>query len=185
MDDKLLIEMFNCRSEEAIKCLSEKYGATMYSVSYNILNKHEDAEECVNDAYVGIWNAIPPTNPDSLCAFACRVTRNISLTRYKRNNAAKRKGMAHTDFEEISEFIPDERTVSEELEAKEITETLNFWLSKLNRENLYIFMRRYWYMDSVTDIAKNTELSDAAVYLRIDRMKKSLLKFLTERGILI
>ena len=185
MDDRQIIALFHARDEQAIPELTQKYGISMHRVSYNILKNQKDCEECVNDACLGVWNAIPPATPDPLLTFVLRIVRNISLARYKYNTAAKRNGHYNVSLSEISDCIPATQTVDDSLDAKALTEALNAWLKTLPKNNRYIFVRRYWYMDEVSDIAKSLWLSEAAVYLRIDRMKKSLAKFLTERSILI
>ncbi|MBR2621221.1 MAG: sigma-70 family RNA polymerase sigma factor [Clostridia bacterium] len=185
MTDEGIIELFFARSEKAIAALADKYGNAMHAVSFNILHNEQDTQECVNDAYLSVWNVIPPTHPDPLCAFVCRVCRNVSLTRYHYNKAEKRDGRYNVSLEEIAEIIPSDQTVEREMEDAILTQMLNDWLSELNKVNLYIFMRRYWFCEAVADIARATRLSEAAVYLRLDRMKKKLAKYLTERGILI
>lgn len=184
MDDKRIIELLFERSEEGIDELREKYGRAMYGVSYNILGSREDAEECVNDAYLSLWNLIPPERPSPLYAYACRIVRNISLTRLKHKTQAKRDG-DDISLNEIAELIPSDASVSDEFERAEITKCLNEWLETLPRDNLYIFMRKYWYMEKAERIAKALRISESAVYLRLDRMKKSLRKYLFERGIIV
>ena len=103
MDDEKIIELFFVRSEQAIKELDRKYGRKCHAVSYNILNNHQDAEECVNDAYLGAWNAIPPAKPDPLLAFVCKIVRNVSLKRYERNTAAKRNSRYDVSIEELGD----------------------------------------------------------------------------------
>lgn len=185
MTDEGIIELFFARSDKAIEALATKYGEAMRSVSYHILHNDQDVEECVNDAYLSVWNVIPPTRPNPLCAFVCRVCRNVSLTRYKYNKAQKRDGRYNVSLEEIAEIVPSEQTIEREIEDEALTMVLNDWLGGLNKRNLYVFMRRYWFCEAVTDIARATKLSEAAVYLRLDRMKKSLAKHLAERGILV
>ena len=185
VEDQQLIKLFFDRSDKAICHLADKYEKSMYTISYNILQNRQDAEECVNDSYLSLWNAIPPARPDPLYSFVCRVTRNISLTRYKYNSAYKRDRANQVSFEEIADCFPADSDVTAEMEKEEITKILNMWLDTLNKDNLYIFMRRYWYMDSVSDISTNMQITQAAVYLRIDRMKKSLYKYLTERGVVV
>jgi RNA polymerase sigma-70 factor (ECF subfamily) len=185
IQDDYIIELFFARSDKAIEALATKYGEAMRSVSYHILHNDQDVEECVNDAYLSVWNVIPPTRPNPLGAFVCRVCRNVSLTRYKYNKAQKRDGRYNVSLEEIAEIVPSERTVQREIEDEALTQALNDWLGGLNKLNLYVFMRRYWFCEAVTDIARATKLSEAAVYLRLDRMKKRLAKHLMERGILV
>ena len=185
MDDRRIIALFHARLEDAITELQNKYGTAMHSISYNILHNKEDSEECVNDACLGVWNAVPPAKPDPLRTFVLRIVRNISLTRYKHNKAAKRNGHFNVSLSEISDCIPADKTLDEEIETMELTAALNTWLGTQSEENRYIFIRRYWYMDEVKAISKNLSLSDAAVYLRLDRMKKNLATYLVERSFLV
>ena len=185
MDDQQIIALFHARDEQAIKELTSKYGISMHKISYNILQNHEDSRECVNDACLGVWNTVPPAAPNPLLTFVLRIVRNISLSRYKYNTAAKRNGHYNVSLSEISDCIPEAQSLDDRLDTKEITLALNTWLKDLPKNNRYIFVRRYWYMDEVSDIAKSLWLSEAAVYLRIDRMKKSLANFLAERSFLI
>lgn len=183
MDDQELVQLFLNRSDVAIRKLESQYGAVMFSISYNILQNREDAEECVNDAYLALWNAIPPAQPHSLFSFSCKFVRNISLTKYKYNTAEKRNIHKIISWETVEDCIPENMLVSEETERERLTKIWNDWLGKLNRENRYIFIRKYWYMDSVSQIAKKIKLSEAAIYLRIDRMKKGLAKYLKQKGV--
>ena len=183
MTDEYIIQLFFARSDKALEAVAARYGEAMYRISHNILQNEQDAKECVNDAYLALWNAIPPANPNPLCAFACRVCRNISLTRYKHDRAAKRDRRGDVSFEELSDLVPSESAPDREWTAGEITQAINDFLGGLDSVNLYVFMRRYWFGDAVGDIARATRLSEAAVYLRLDRMKKALAKYLKKRGI--
>lgn len=185
IQDEHIISLFFDRSERAIEALADAHGRAMRAVSLRILHNEQDADECLNDAYLGVWNAIPPALPSALGAFACRICRNVSLTRYHYNKAARRDTSANVSLEEIADLLPDDRTVEREMDNAAITQALNDFLGGLNPTNLYVFMRRYWFFDAVPTIAKATGLTEAAVYLRLDRMKKSLAKHLEERGILI
>ncbi len=178
MTDEHIIELFFARSDEALEAVATQYGDAMYRVSHNILQNEQDAKECVNDAYLALWNAIPPARPNPLCAFACRICRNISLTRYKHDRAAKRDRRGDVSLEQIGDLAGGERDHGQ----AELTHILNDWLGGLNEINRYIFMRRYWFYDAVADIARATRMSEAAIYLRLDRMKKNLSKFLNKRG---
>lgn len=185
MDDKSIIDLYFDRDDRAIGETAEKYGKTMHSVSYNILKNDLDAEECVNDAYLGTWNSIPPTVPASLCAFVCRITRNRSLDRYRAKTAEKRRASGAVSLEEIADILPDDKSVNSQLECERISRLFDRWLKEQSRVNRYIFIRRYWYMDAPEVIARNAGLSLSAVYARIDRMKKRLYLFLTENEVLI
>lgn len=115
MDDAKIIELFFERSEQAIRELDVKYGKICHNISYNIVNNRQDAEECVNDAYFGVWNAIPPLHPNSLLPYIVKTVRNISLKRYWRKEAAKRSGGYSIALEEIEDCIADRKTVEDEL----------------------------------------------------------------------
>ncbi len=184
MDDRLIVEMLFDRSETALQQISQKYQKTLFGISYNILRSREDAEECVNDTYLGIWKAIPPARPQSLLAFICRIVRNISLTRYRRLNAQKRDRANELSLEQVADFLSDDEFSSHNFEQHELKLLFDEFLQGLRAENRYIFIRRYWYMDDISAIAGRLGLSDAAVYLRIDRMKKNLKTFLREKGVL-
>lgn len=183
--DEHIISLFFDRSERAIEALAGAHGKAMRAVSLRILHNEQDADECLNDAYLGVWNAIPPARPSALGAFACRICRNVSLTRYHYNKATRRDAAATVSLEEIADVLPDDTNVEREMENAAITQALNDFLGGLNPTNLYVFMRRYWFFDAVGDIAFAAGLTEAAVYLRLDRMKKRLAKHLEERGILI
>ena len=183
ISDEHIIKLFFDRSERAIKALADAHGRAMRAVSMRILQNEQDAEECLNDAYLGVWNAIPPAQPSVLCAFACRICRNVSLTRYHYNRATKRDYAATVRLEEIADVLPDGETVESRLEHAALTEAFNDFLAALDQTNLYVFMRRYWFFDEVRDIAQSAHLTEAALYLRLDRMKKRLAKHLAERGI--
>ena len=185
MDDERIIQLFFDRNDLALEETAKKYGKSMYSVSYNILKNHLDAEECVNDAYVGTWNSIPPTVPTSLCSFVCRITRNRSLDRYRARTAQKRHAEGTVSLEEVADCLPSESRVDSELEGERISRIFDLWLYRQSSTNRYIFIRRYWYMDSPEDIAASARISVSAVYARIDRMKKRLYVFLKERNVLI
>lgn len=182
--DSQIIELFFARSESAIERLSEKYGPSMQNLSQNILHSVPDAEECVSDACLALWNAIPPERPNPLRAYALKITRNLSLTRLRAIRAAKRDAGETLPLDEIADFVPGGDEVESAVECSELTRILNDWLSGLDRVNLYIFMRRYWYADSAETVAGRTGLSVSAVYLRTQRMKASLYKRLQKEGVL-
>ena len=184
MTDEKIIELFFLRSEQAISELDKKYGRTCYSVSYNILNNSQDAEECVNDAYLGLWNAIPPARPDPLRAFVLKTVRNISLKRYEKNTAAKRNSHYDVAMEELEDCLATPAGVEEEIEERRLTEIIEAFLGSLTEENRVIFMRRYWFSDSYADIAGRVGLTKKNVSVRLTRIRRELRKYLTERGVL-
>ena len=184
MDDGKIIELFFARSGDAVSELDKKYGRTMMALSKNILHNEQDAEECLNDAYLGIWHAIPPEKPSPLSAYVHKVIRNVSLKRYRRNTAAKRDARNTVSIEEIADILPDNYDVTEQITESELSDVLNSYLSRLDRVNLYIFMHKYWYFDPVSEISEKLGMTEAAVYLRLQRMKNGLNKHLIQKGVM-
>ncbi|MBE6037488.1 MAG: sigma-70 family RNA polymerase sigma factor [Clostridiales bacterium] len=182
MNDERIIDLFFQRSEEAIRALDQTYGKLCRQIAGNILQDHHDAEECVNDAYFGLWNAIPPARPDPLRAYLCRVVRNISLDRYHKNSAAKRNGKFDAALSELEQVLSAPNTVESELEGKELTRLLEQFLDTQTEENRVIFLRRYWFYDSYEEIARQTGLAEKTVSVRLVRIRKKLRKWLSERG---
>ena len=154
IDDEKIIELFFERSEQAIRELDIKYGKICHNLSYNIVNSRQDAEECVNDAYLGAWNAIPPVRPNPLLSYIVKIVRNISLKIYWRKEAAKRSGHYTIALEEIEGCIADQKTVEDEIEARELARIIEAFLDTLTVKERVIFMRRYAYADTYADIAK-------------------------------
>ena len=185
MNDERIIELFFERSEQAIKELDEKYGRTCHKVSYNILNNRQDAEECVNDAYLGTWNAIPPAKPNPLLAFVCKIVRNISLKRYEKNTAAKRNSYYDVAMEELEDCLAATTTTEEEIAEHELTEIIESFLDLLSKENRVIFLRRYWFSDTYADIAKQVGMTEKNVSVRLTRIRKELREYLIEREVLL
>lgn len=185
MNDERIIELFFERSEQAITELDKKYGRVFYSVSYNILKDREDAEECVNDAYLGTWNAIPPARPNPLLAFVCKIVRNVSLKRYEKNTAAKRNSNYDIAMDELEDCLASPNTVEKELSDRELTEIIGSFLNSLSAENRVIFLRRYWFSDTYADIAKQVGLTEKNVSVRLTRLRKDLREYLIEREVLL
>ena len=185
MDDSAIIDLFFARSEQAIWALDEKYGKACRSLSYHILHSRQDAEECVNDAYLGAWNAIPPARPDPLPAFLCRIVRNLSLIRYHTDRAAKRGGGSYAvALEELEGCLASRRTVEGDLEEQELVRLIEDFLDTLSPENRVLLMRRYWFSDSYGEIAARTGLSEKNVSVRLSRVRKQLRRYFEERGVI-
>ena len=185
LEDGKIIELFFARSERAIQELDIKFGKICHKLSYNILNCWDDAEECVNDAYLGVWNAIPPTKPDPLQAYLCKIVRNISLKLYYLKKAVKRNSVYDVAMEELEDYLSAPNTVEAELEARELAEIIESFLDTLTGENRVIFMRRYAYMDTYSDIADRVGLSEKNVSVRLTRMRRKLKQYLTEREVYV
>ena len=185
MEDAGIIELFFERSEQGIRELDIKYGKACRKLSYNIVNDRQDAEECVNDAYLGAWNAIPPVKPDPLLTYICKIVRNISLNLYHRKEAAKRSSRYTIAMEEIEACIAATNAVEAEIEAVELAHIIERFLDTLTVENRVLFMRRYWFSDSCRDIAGFMGLTEKNVSVRLIRIREKLRQYLIEREVFI
>lgn len=183
MDDSAIITLFFERSEKAIAELSSKYGGRIFNTAFNILQNRQDAEECANDTYLGVWNAIPPQRPNSLLAFVCRIARNISVNRYKHDSAKKRGGGYDLCLDELAECVSSSDNVESQYAAKELAALLDEFLDTLGKTNRMIFVRRYWYLDTFESIAKYFGLHESAVRMRLSRIRGRLKEFLKQRGV--
>ena len=185
IDDEKIIEMFFERSEQGIRELDIKYGKICHNLSYNIVNNRQDAEECVNDAYLGAWNAIPPVRPNPLLSYIVKIVRNISLKIYWRKEAAKRNSIYTIAMQEIEACISDQKTVEDEIEARELARIIGEFLDTLTLENRVIFMRRYWFADSYKDIAEFMGLSEKNISVRLTRIREKMKQYLIEREVFV
>ena len=182
MLDEEIIELFFERSEKAIEELEAKYGKICLQTSYNILGNYPDAEECINDSYLGVWNAIPPTRPDPLLTYVLKIVRNLSLNCYHKNQARKRNSTYDLAVEELSEFLAAPESVESTMEAKELVKTVEEFLDSLKTRDRVIFVRRYWFYDSYEQIAARVGLSSKNVSVKLTRLRKQLKVYLEERG---
>ena len=185
IDDEKIIELFFERSEQAIRELDIKYGRLCHRISHNILNNRLDAEECVSSAYISVWDTIPPTRPDSLQAYLCKIVRNISLKLYRRKTAGKRNSVHEVAMEELKECLSESNTVEAELEARELARLVEEFLDGLTAENRVIFVLRYGCTDNYSDIAAKTGLSEKNVSVRLTRIRKQLRNFLIEKEVFV
>ena len=185
MEDEKIIDLFFARSEQAIGELDRKYGKACRSLAYRIAGSSEDAEECVNDAYLGLWNTIPPARPAPLFPYLIKTVRNISLNAYWKKEAAKRGGNYTIALQELEACIPGGNTVEEEIGARELTSIIAEFLDTLTRENRVIFLRRYWFSDSYRDIAGLTGLSEKSVSVRLSRIREKMRRYLIEREVFL
>lgn len=184
MDDEKIIELFFNRSEQAIEEVDKKYGKTCHNISYNILHNKLDAEECVNDAYLGAWNAIPPARPNPLLTYLCKIVRNLSIKRYEFNTAIKRNSTYDVAMEELESCLSSPETVESEIALKELTHIIENFLDSLSTENRVIFLRRYWFSDTYSDIAARLGMTEKNVSVRLTRIRENLRNYLTEREVL-
>lgn len=183
--DERIVELFFQRSEHAISELDERYGRVFHKTSVNILNNELDAEECVNDAYLGTWNTIPPTRPNSLLAYVCQIVRNISLKRYYLIKALKRNSTYDVAMEELDACLASSSTVEDEIETKELARIIESFLDTLSKENRVIFLQRYWFSDTYSDIAQKVGISEKSVSVRLTRIRKKMREYLVEREVLV
>ncbi|MBQ2781889.1 MAG: sigma-70 family RNA polymerase sigma factor [Oscillospiraceae bacterium] len=179
MDDRQIIALFYERSEQAITELSKKYGDLCFKIAINILNNPQDAEECVSDAYLGVWNSIPPQNPAPLRAYVCRIVRNLALKKLRTNTALKRGSQLEISLSELENCIPD-NSFDEHLSAKELTEQLNAFLSTLHRDDRAMFLKRYWFAEPLSEIAKTFGITEHNASVRLGRIRKKLHQYLKE-----
>ena len=142
MDDSKIIELFYERSEQAIIELSKKYGTVCTKVAKNILNDVRDTEECVNDAYLGAWNTIPPQRPNPLLSYVCRIVRNLAIKKYHANTAVKRNSIYDVALDELENCFPSSCSVEDEFNASEVARSIDRFLETLDKENRIMFVRR-------------------------------------------
>ncbi len=183
IEDKKIVALFFQRSEHAISELDKKYGALCRRLAFQIIGSRQDAEECVNDAYLGAWRAIPPVEPDPLPAFVCKIVRNLSVKRYQSNQAAKRKSAYTVSLQELESCLPAPCTVEAELAAKDVAHMLDAFLSGLSEENRVIFLLRYWFSFSYKDISRRVGLTEKNVSVRLTRLRRALRSYLREREV--
>lgn len=185
IQDEKIIELFFDRSEQAIRELDTKYGKACFKLSYNIVNNRQDAEECVNDSYLGVWNAIPPARPNPLLSFVLRIVRNLSVKTYWKNKAEKRNSDYTVAMQEVESFLTAPNSTEEEVEARELARMIEDFLDMQTVEDRVIFMRRYWFSDSYGDIAKRVGLSEKNVSVRLTRLRKKLRDYLIQKEVLV
>lgn len=185
VEDESIINLFFIRSEDAVKELNKKYGRYANSIAYNILGNPSDAEECVSEAMLNVWNSIPPNRPELLSAFFGKYTRFAALKMLRERSAQKRGGgNVAIAFEELSECIPSSDEAAAELEAKELESIINSFLKKLPKRDRQIFVCRYWYFDSISDISGQFGFSQSKVKSILFRTRNKLRCELEKEGVL-
>ena len=185
MEDSQIIELYWQRSESAIVETSNKYSRLLRSIAMNILGNFSDAEECENDTYIAVWNTIPPTRPNIFSAFLSKIVRNISINRYEYNRAKKRNSEYDLILSELEDCVSGGQTVEEQIAAGEISVYIDEFLEKQKEETRVIFVRRYWYADSVKEIASRMCLTESKVKIVLFRTRKELQAYLEERGVMV
>lgn len=184
MKDREIIDLYWERKETAISATAEKYGKYCHSISYNILHNHEDAEECVNDTYLGAWKSIPPQRPECLSAYLGKITRNFSLNYFKQYTAEKRGGgQTEAVLSELEDCIPAETDVEQAIDEMILVKSINRFLREQPEQKRNIFIRRYWYLCPIRDIAENYGMSESKVASLLFRMRNKLKTHLEKEGI--
>ena len=175
MDDRELLQLFRERAEKVFDLLARRFGRRLHLTAMNILDCEQDAEECVNDTYLSLWNAIPPAAPEPLTPYVLRTGKNIALNRLRARNTQKRGGYV-LSLEELASTVP-----APEQDAQ-LGKALNQWLSTLSKRDRIIFLRRHWFGDGVKDIAKALGTTENTVSLRLHRLKQQLKTYLIQEG---
>ena len=184
MDDDKIISLYWKREERAVEETQSKYGKLCYSVAYGVLHNSEDAEECVNDTYVRAWNSIPPEEPDNFAGYLCRIVRNLAIDRIKMYSAEKRQGQTAI-MDELEGCFPACEDTDRVIDKMSMTKAFERFLSSEPPAHRMIFMRRYFYLDSIGDIARAMKMTNGGVRASLHRIRKRLKKYLEEEGISI
>lgn len=183
MTDGEIVKLFSERSETAIAAAMEKYHSYCMKIAVNILGSREEAEECVNDAFLKAWDMIPPHMPQMLSTFLGKITRNLAINRYRQGLAVKRgNGECALAFEEMSELVSDGSCVESEAERRELVGEINAFLKTLPERKRDIFVCRYWFCDSIGEISREFSLSESNVSVILNRIRKKLREYLRKRG---
>lgn len=185
MDDKAIIELFWARSQQAIAETADKYGTRLHRLSMNILHNREDAQECINDTYHAAWNTLPPEKPDFFFAYLARITRNFSFGRYDYNHAKKRSADIVELSRELESCVPAPNELEQKADSEEIGKALSTFLREQPEQMRRVFIQRYWYTQSISDIAKDCRISESKVKSMLFRMRGKLKMHLEKEGIAI
>ncbi len=183
MDDKQIIALYHQRCEQAIAETDSKYGSLCRRIAMNILSIREDAEECVNDTYHTAWLRMPPDRPQSLQAFLGRITRNISISRFRANHAKKRYQAMEIMLSELEDCVPDSTDVEQIVDARRLSSLISQWLDTLKPEEQTLFIRRYWYGDPVRTLAAERGRTPNQMAQQMYSLRKQLKTFLEAEGV--
>lgn len=186
MEDSQIIELYWARNEQAIIETARQYGVYCFGIANQILQCEVDAEECVNDTWLNVWNAIPPARPTHFRLFLGRITRNLSINRYKEKHREKRGGgETALILDELNEVIADTKDVESEIDRIEFTELLNRFIRALPERERAIFVRRYFWTESTEEIAKRCGKKESHVLVILSRTRGKLRKLLEKEGYLL
>ncbi len=183
MDDCTIVELYHRREEQAIAESDRKYGALCRSVALRLLGFREDAEECVNDTWHAAWNKMPPDRPQALGAFLGRITRNLAISRWRRDHAQKRYEGMEILLSELEDCVPTPGTAEKAWERRQLAQSISTWLDSLEREDRRLFIRRYWYGDPVKMLAAERGEGANAISQRLLRLRRNLRTYLESEGV--
>jgi len=185
MTDEAIIGLYFDRDQQAITESDLKYGAFCRYLAANILQNQEDAEECLNDTWLAAWNRMPPTRPDHLKAFLGRITRTVSIDRWRHNRAQKRYDGTELLLSELEDCVPDAQSVEAAAELRELTAEIDRWLGELEVQERVAFVRRYWYGEPVQELARHFGVSPNRMAQRLRRLRMRLRQRLEAKGVLL
>ena len=185
MEDKKIVDLYWERSEAAILETQTKYGRYCHHIAYNILFSEEDAAECVNDTYIKAWRAMPPHRPERLSAFLGKITRNTALDYCIHNNAKKRSGYTTLILDEMEECIPDPKSKTDLSDELALKDAINGFLQSLPQQTRIIFLRRYWYLSPIREIARDYDLTESNVKVTLHRTRNKFKHYLEKEGIVV
>ena len=185
MQDEKIVALYFERNELAIKMSAENYGSYCRKIAMNILSSPEDSEECVNDTWYQAWRSIPPQRPNSLSAYLGRITRNCAISKYRANRAMKRSDGMTILLSELEDCIPSQSSIEQDLDEKHLSECINNWLKAIPSDDRILFVRRYWFGDTVKSLAKESGLSQNQMSWRMFKLRERLKKELEKEGISI
>ena len=183
MDDRKIVGLYLKRDEKAISETSSKYGKYLYCISFRIVSDEQDAEECVNDTYISIWNSIPPHRPANLSTFSGKIVRRISIDLIRKKNAQKRGGNEiFLALDELDECVSGSEDVPSEAEKHELKKLIDKFLSALSSDERQVFMLRYWYLSPVSEISEKTGFSESKIKSMLNRTRNKLRTLLEKEG---
>ena len=182
MDDMRIIELYFERDEQAIKETDVKYGKLCHSIAYNILKNHQDSEECVNDTYVNVWNAIPPTRPNNFMSFVCKIARNLSLKRLEFMTREKRSADVLLSLDELASVLPDER-YAPDISDEDVGKLISKFLRTQKEDVRNIFIRKYYFFDSIAEIAESLGFTESKVKNMLFYTRNKLRDYLIKEGV--
>ena len=183
MEDSHIMKLLFSRAERAITVMSNVYGPRLYRTAMHILGQHEDAEESVNDTYFAVWNSIPPKQPNPLSGFVYKTGRNIALNRLRHVRAQRRASDYDLSLDELAGCIVG-ATLDDEIEIRLLGREIDRFLDTLPKSSRILFLRRYWFGDSVKDIARSCCMTPNAVSVQLSRAREKLKDHLTKEGFL-